>query len=70
VGIPIPVAPQAIWSGSIAFGLVNAPVRMYGAIHEETIHFNLVHRKDRAPIGYEKVCGPHARATRGSRTSA
>jgi DNA end-binding protein Ku len=50
------MAPRAIWSGSIAFGLVNAPVRMYSAIHEETVHFNLVHTKDRSPIGYEKVC--------------
>ncbi|MDX6647605.1 MAG: end-binding protein Ku, partial [Miltoncostaeaceae bacterium] len=48
--------PRAIWSGSIAFGLVNAPVRMYAAIHEETIHFNLVHTADKAPIGYEKIC--------------
>ena len=24
--------PRAIWTGSIAFGLVNVPVRMYSAI--------------------------------------
>jgi DNA end-binding protein Ku len=55
-GYLFPMPPRAIWSGSIAFGLVNAPVRMYSAIHEETIHFNLVHTRDRSPIGYEKVC--------------
>jgi DNA end-binding protein Ku len=48
--------PRAIWTGSIAFGLVNVPVRMFAAIHEETLHFNLVHQPDSGPIGYEKVC--------------
>jgi DNA end-binding protein Ku len=48
--------PRAIWTGSIGFGLVNVPVRMYAAIHEETVHFNLVHRPDSGPIGYEKIC--------------
>lgn len=48
--------PRAIWSGSIAFGLVNAPVRMYSAIAEHELELHLVHEKDGAPIGYEKVC--------------
>jgi DNA end-binding protein Ku len=47
---------RAIWSGPITFGLVNVPVRMYSAIDEKQIHFNLVHEKDDSPIGYEKVC--------------
>jgi DNA end-binding protein Ku len=48
--------PRAIWSGSISFGLVNAPVRMYSAIAEETVRFHLVHQKDLGRIGFEKVC--------------
>ena len=48
--------PRAIWSGSISFGLVNAPVRMYSAIHEETVRFHLVHEPDLGRIGFEKVC--------------
>ena len=47
---------RAIWSGSIAFGLVNAPVRLYSAIDEHRIEFHLVHRKDGSRIGYQKVC--------------
>jgi DNA end-binding protein Ku len=50
------MAPRAIWSGSISFGLVNAPVRMYSAIDEQQLHFHLLHEKDDARIGYEKVC--------------
>lgn len=48
--------PRAIWSGSISFGLVNAPVRMYSAIQERDLRFNLVHATDGGRIGYQKVC--------------
>jgi DNA end-binding protein Ku len=48
--------PRAIWSGSIAFGLVNAPVKMYSAIQEHDLELHLVHEKDGSPIGYDKVC--------------
>ncbi|HEU0303804.1 MAG TPA: Ku protein [Gaiellaceae bacterium] len=48
--------PRAIWSGSIAFGLVNAPVKMYSAIAEHKLELHLVHEKDGSRIGYEKVC--------------
>jgi len=48
--------PRAIWSGTISFGLVSIPVRMFAAVSEHKLHFNLLHRKDEAPIGYEKVC--------------
>ncbi len=48
--------PRAIWSGSISFGLVNVPVRMYSAIEEHKLHFRLIHEKDDSPIGYQKIC--------------
>jgi DNA end-binding protein Ku len=47
---------RAIWSGSISFGLVNVPVRMYSAIDEKDLHFHLLHMKDDSRIGYEKTC--------------
>jgi DNA end-binding protein Ku len=48
--------PRAIWSGSISFGLVNAPVRLYSAIAEHDVSFHLVHTKDGSRIGYQKIC--------------
>jgi DNA end-binding protein Ku len=48
--------PRAIWSGTISFGLVSVPVKMFSAVSEHKLHFNLLHRKDSSPIGYEKVC--------------
>jgi DNA end-binding protein Ku len=48
--------PRAIWTGSITFGLVNAPVRMYAAISEKTLKFNMLQEKDGGRIGYQRVC--------------
>ena len=48
--------PRSIWSGTISFGLVSVPVKMFTAVSEHKLHFNLLHRKDESPIGYEKVC--------------
>ena len=48
--------PRANWTGSISFGLVNVPVRMYSAVEDKALHFNFVHEPDGSRIGYEKVC--------------
>ena len=48
--------PRAVWTGSISFGLVNAPVRMYTAISEKDLRFNLIHEPDNGRIGYVKTC--------------
>jgi DNA end-binding protein Ku len=50
------MSPRAIWTGTISFGLVNVPVRLYGAIQDHTLHFHYVHEKDNSRIGYEKIC--------------
>jgi DNA end-binding protein Ku len=48
--------PRAIWTGTISFGLVNVPVRMYSAVKERDVHFNLLHEPDGSHIGYRKIC--------------
>jgi len=50
------MVPRALWTGSIMFGLVNVPVRLYTAVHEHRLSFSLVHETDDGPIGYEKIC--------------
>jgi DNA end-binding protein Ku len=50
------MAPRPLWTGSISFGLVNIPARIYSGVHEHKLHFHLVHAKDDSPIGYQKVC--------------
>jgi DNA end-binding protein Ku len=46
---------RAIWSGSISFGLVSVPVKVYSAVREHTVHFHQVEKGTGARIRYEKV---------------
>jgi DNA end-binding protein Ku len=48
--------PRPVWSGSIAFGLVNIPVKMYGAVKDKDVHFHLLHEKDNARVKQKLVC--------------
>jgi DNA end-binding protein Ku len=48
--------PRALWTGTISFGLVSVPVRMYSAVQEQDLRFHFVHEKDGSRIGYEKIC--------------
>jgi len=47
---------RPIWTGSISFGLINIPVRMYTAVKEARPDFTYLHKKDLSPIHYAKVC--------------
>ena len=49
----------SIWTGAIAFGLVNIPVRVETAVRSHDIGFKLLAPKgknDFCPIKYERVC--------------
>jgi DNA end-binding protein Ku len=47
---------KAIWTGSIAFGLVNIPVELHRAIRETRPRFRLLHAKDKSPVRFDRVC--------------
>ncbi|BBY02410.1 non-homologous end joining protein Ku [Mycobacterium seoulense] len=47
---------RSIWKGSIAFGLVNVPVKVYSATQDHDIKFHQVHAKDNGRIRYQRVC--------------
>src|ERR671936_2581939 len=47
--------PRSIWSGTISFGLVSVPVRMFTATESKELKFHFLHKKDMTPIGYDKV---------------
>jgi DNA end-binding protein Ku len=40
------MAARAIASGTIAFGLVSIPVKLYSAAHSQDVHFHLLHDAD------------------------
>jgi DNA end-binding protein Ku len=47
--------PRAIWSGSISFGLVNIPVKLYSAISEKNVRFNQLDRRNGARVKQHRV---------------
>ncbi|MBY3985211.1 Ku protein [Rhodococcus fascians] len=47
---------RSIWKGSIAFGLVNVPVKVYSATEQHDIRFHQVHAKDGGRIKYDRIC--------------
>lgn len=47
---------RAMWSGSLSFGLVNIPVRLYKAADERGLSFEYLHEKDLSPVRYAKIC--------------
>jgi DNA end-binding protein Ku len=47
---------HAIWSGSINFGLVTIPVKLFTAVKTDELSFNLLHAKDDGRIKYERIC--------------
>ncbi|ROR65434.1 Ku protein [Agrococcus jenensis] len=47
---------RAIWKGSITFGLVNVPVKLYSATEEHDLQLHQVHDADGGRIRYERKC--------------
>jgi DNA end-binding protein Ku len=47
--------PRAIWSGSISFGLVNIPVKLYSAVSRKTVHFNQLDARTNARVKQKRV---------------
>jgi DNA end-binding protein Ku len=46
---------QAIWTGSISFGLVTIPVRLYPATQPKDVRFHLYDRRTGKRVRYERV---------------
>lgn len=51
-----PGVMRALWRGSVTFGLVSIPVRLFGAVEERDVGFHLVHRDDGGRIRRRQVC--------------
>ncbi|HLH81883.1 MAG TPA: Ku protein [Trebonia sp.] len=47
---------RSIWSGTIAFGMVVIPVKLYAATEQRDVAFRQVHRADGGRIQYRRVC--------------
>jgi DNA end-binding protein Ku len=47
---------RAIWSGSISFGLVNVPVKLFTSVRKKDVRFNQLHATDGVRIQQKRVC--------------
>ena len=47
---------RAIWSGTVSFGLVSIPVRLYTATQSHDVHFHLLHEKDGVRLQNVRWC--------------
>jgi len=50
------MAAHAIASGTISFGLVSVPVRLYSATKSKNVSFNLLHAKDKSRLKQQYIC--------------
>jgi DNA end-binding protein Ku len=48
--------PRSLWNGTIAFGAVAVPVKLYSAVASKTVHFHEVHLADGARIEHRTFC--------------
>ena len=46
---------RPIWSGSISFGLINIPVKVYSAIQDSSISMNMLDKRDKSNIKFKRV---------------
>ena len=49
------VMPRAIWSGSISFGLLNVPVKLYSAVSKKSVSFRELRASDGSRIRHKRV---------------
>ncbi len=47
--------PRPVWSGTISFGLVAIPVKLFHAVRKQSISFNQLDERNGARIRYRKV---------------
>jgi len=46
---------RSIWTGSVAFGLVNIPVKLFSAIDEKGLDLDMLDKKDLGHIRFKRV---------------
>ncbi len=47
---------KSIWNGTIRFGLVHIPVKLYSATRSQELHLHYLHKRDSGRIKNERIC--------------
>src|SRR5687767_7395062 len=53
--------PRAMWSGSISFGLVNIPIKLYNAVSRKNVSFNQIDAKTGSRVKMQRVSAADGR---------
>ena len=68
------MAARAMWKGVVRFADIRVPVKLYSAVQDRSVHFRLLHGKDRSPVKQAMVnpetdeAVPFSETRRGYRT--
>ncbi|WP_118197071.1 non-homologous end joining protein Ku [Albibacterium indicum] len=46
---------RAIWNGSIGFGLVNIPIKLYSGVQNSNLDLDMLDERDHANIKYQRI---------------
>lgn len=46
---------KSLWTGTISFGLINIPVKLFSATEDSTLSMDLLDKKDHSHIKYKRV---------------
>ncbi|KAF2517174.1 non-homologous end joining protein Ku [Flavobacterium foetidum] len=46
---------RAIWTGSISFGLINIPVKLFSAVQDSSLDMDMLDKKDHSNIKFKRV---------------
>jgi DNA end-binding protein Ku len=62
------MAARAISSGTISFGLVSIPIKVYSATKSKSVSFNMLHEKDKSRLKQQYICSTCGEAVERSET--
>jgi DNA end-binding protein Ku len=46
---------RSIWTGAISFGLINIPVKLFSAVEDSSIDFDMLDKRDHSNIHFKRV---------------
>src|SRR6478609_3647781 len=46
---------RSIWTGSITFGLINIPIKLFSAVKESNLEMDMLDKKDFSNIKFKRV---------------
>ena len=70
------MAPRSLWNGTISFGAVHVPIKLYSAVESKSVSFTEVHLDDGAKVEHRRFCTkedkevPYEEVIRGFETSS